>query len=477
MTVSSPQSSEKKTTPIGEQRASPRNIALWTTYDIANTIFSMGIVSVTILRFVQLQGMKEGLSYSVANFLGHAAVAASNIIVALLMPILGAVADTSGKRKPWTVLFGALTILLTGMVFLLSNVYLAIALFILANITYQGGNLFYDAMIPYICASDEVGKVSAVGVALGYFGSFLALGLWFLALGLFGDPTEIETARDMVDLGTYGGIELNALLWMWPLCALGFLVIMVPFFWTRERRSREERSAIEALRTSLQELLDTAKKIRRDRDMLLYTLGWLLCVDVVNTVIAEMLKVAHEGFGMDETEGTILLFIGVASATGLTYFIGPVCDRNGPKFAFKMVCTTWFLGLLIAILAEPVEGNVTWFTSVLPNFTLYIMAVMVGFAMGATWVAGRQMVIELAPPDDVGQYFGFNRLAGKGTSAIGILVFGAVISVFSEIYSLAYTYKIAIAAMALIYLCGFALIMLVRDWHEEFVSGRRAPYL
>jgi UMF1 family MFS transporter len=120
---------------------------------------------------------------------------------------------------------------------------------------------------------------------------------------------------------------------------------------------------------------------------------------------------------------------------------------------------------------------VTWFTSVLPNFTLYIMAVMIGFAMGATWVAGRQMVIELAPPDDVGQYFGFNRLAGKGTSAIGILVFGAVISLFSEIYSLAYTYKIAIAAMALIYLCGFALIMLVRDWHEEFVSGRRAPYI
>ncbi|MHA2500406.1 MAG: hypothetical protein ACXAEL_12625 [Candidatus Hodarchaeales archaeon] len=61
MTVSSPRPSEKKAIPNSEQRASPRNIALWTTYDIANTIFSMGIVSVTILRFVQLQGMKEGV--------------------------------------------------------------------------------------------------------------------------------------------------------------------------------------------------------------------------------------------------------------------------------------------------------------------------------------------------------------------------------------------------------------------------------
>lgn len=467
MTVPSPQPLEK---------ATARNIALWTTYDIANTIFSMGIVSVTILRFVQLQGMKEGLSYSSANLLGGAAVAASNIIVALLMPVLGAVADTSGKRKPWTILFGALTILLTGMVFLLSNTYLAIGLFIFANITYQAGNLFYDAMIPYICASDEVGRVSAIGVALGYFGSFIALGLWFMVLGVFGDPTEIDTAKEMVDLGTYADIELNALLLMWPLSALGFLVIMIPFFWTRERRSRVERSALEALKMSLDELWDTAKKIRRDRDMLLYTLGWLLCVDVVNTVIAYMLKMAHEGFGMTETQGTILLFIGVASATTLTFFIGPVCDKHGPKFAFMVVCTTWFTALLIAILAEPDEGNVTWFTSILPNFTLYIMAVMVGFAMGGTWVAGRQMVIELAPPDDVGQYFGFNRLAGKGTSAIGVLVFAIVISVFSEFYSLAYTYKIAIATMALMYLIGFVFIMLVRDWHQEFVAGKRAPY-
>ena len=221
----------------GQDRATRFNIALWTTYDIANTIFSMVIVSVTILRFVQLQGMKEGFSYQWANFLGTAAVAASNIIVAMLMPILGAIADTSGKRKPWTILFGSLTILLTGMVFLLQNVYFAIALFILANITYQAGNLFYDAMIPQICASDQVGKVSAIGVALGYFGSFFALAIWFFALGYFGEPTPIKTpddepqntgARELVKMGLHSSIELDALIYMWPLCALGFLIIIHP---------------------------------------------------------------------------------------------------------------------------------------------------------------------------------------------------------------------------------------------------------
>ena len=156
-------------------QTSKLNVYAWTTYDIANTIFSMGIVSMTVLQYITLLGMSSGYDYGLSYFIASIGVALSTLIVAITIPVIGTIADNNGKGKPGTILFGSLTILFTGMVFLFDNLFLAVFLFIAANIFYQWGNLFYDTMIPRICREKDNGWVSAFGVALGYLGSFFAV--------------------------------------------------------------------------------------------------------------------------------------------------------------------------------------------------------------------------------------------------------------------------------------------------------------
>ena len=105
------------------------------------------------------------------------------------------------------------------------------------------------------------------------------------------------------------------------------------------------------------------------------------------------------------------------------------------------------------------------------------MAVLVGFGMGSIWVVQRTMTIELAPEGKVGKYFGFSKLAGKGSSAFGMILFGGVISIFSSVTgSLALAYKIGIGLLLVLFLIGTSFFMRMKSHHQEYLEGKRAPY-
>jgi UMF1 family MFS transporter len=469
------------------------NIMMWTTYDIANTIFSMGIVSMTVLQYGTLMGMLNGYDYGFSNFLASLVISLSTLIVAITIPVMGTVADNNGKGKPGTILFGSLTILFTGIVFLFNNVFIALFCFIAANVFYQWGNLFYDTMIPRICQDKDIGWVSAVGVALGYFGSFFAVIINLVAAKfLFGEAVTLPDNIGTISPNQYDSIGvlgpktgwIGHLDEMWWLCAIGFLLMALPFLLTREH-SGENKITEKGLRrligTAFAETFDTAKEVWKNKDMRWFVLGWFFAIDVVQTIIYIMKPAAMNGFGMDEVTATILLLVGVIFAVLLTGIAGPIADRKGPKFLAIIVCITWFIALAIPIFADTFAEDVELpiFLSFLPDFTLFLMAILVGFGMGAIWVVQRTMTIELAPPDKIGQYFGFSKLAGKGSSAIGILLFGSVVSIFASAQgfgSNALAYKIGIFVLLVLFIIGFLFFLRVRDHHKEFLEGKRAPY-
>ncbi|MFW9904923.1 MAG: MFS transporter [Candidatus Thorarchaeota archaeon] len=472
---------------------SKMNVILWTTYDIANTVFSMGIVSMTVLQYGTLLGMLNGFNYSLSYFLASMAIAISTLIVAITIPVMGTIADNNGKGKPGTILFGSLTILFTGIVYLLNNIFIALFCFITANIFYQYGNLFYDTMIPRICADKDKGWVSAVGVALGYFGSFFAVIFNFAAIAFFTEAVDLPDnigaiAPDQYEttIGVPKSEWLGHLNEMWLLCALGFLLIALPFLLTRERIGKNRLAELGLrglLRSAIGETAETAKEVWNYKDMRWFVLGWFFAVDVVQTVINIMKPAAVEGFGMDETTATFLLLVGVVFAVLLTGIAGPIADRKGPKFLAKVVGVVWLVALAIPIFAdsfdETASANLPIFLKILPNFTVFLMAILVGFGMGSIWVVQRTMTIELAPPEKIGQYFGFSKLAGKGSSAFGILLFGGVISFFASAQgfsSNALAYKIGIFVLLLMFFIGFSFFMLIKDKHKEYVAGKRAPF-
>ena len=106
-------------------RSTRGNVLLWSMYDLANTIFSMGIVSLTVIKFFTLLGMQQGMDWSQANFLAGIAGSISTILVALTIPFMGALSDKSGERKSKVVLLGSITILFSGLVFIFSDFWIA----------------------------------------------------------------------------------------------------------------------------------------------------------------------------------------------------------------------------------------------------------------------------------------------------------------------------------------------------------------
>jgi UMF1 family MFS transporter len=451
----------------------------------------MGIVSMTVLQYGTLLGMLNGFDYGLSYFLASIAVAISTLIVAITIPVMGTIADNNGKGKPGTVLFGSLTILFTGIVFLFNNIFIALFCFIVANIFYQWGNLFYDTMIPRISQDSDKGWVSAIGVALGYFGSFFAVIFNFAAIAFFGEAVSLPDDIGTRDPSQYENILGPKPEWighldeMWWLCALGFLLIAIPFLLTKERAGKNRLAEVglrALLGSAIGETVETAKEVWRYKDMRWFVLGWFFTVDVVQTVINIMKPAAVYGFGMDETLATILLLVGVVFAVLLTGFAGPIADKKGPKFLAKVVGIVWLVALAIPIFAESFDKDVElpYFLSFLPNVTIFLMAILLGFGMGAIWVVQRTMTIELAPQEKVGQYFGFSKLAGKGSSAFGILIFGGVISIFASAQgfgSNALAYKVGILVLFILFLIGFSFFMLIKDRHKEYMEGKRAPYV
>ena len=424
-------------------KTSKLNILAWTTYDIANTVFSMGIVSMTILQYGTLLGMINGLDHSLSYFVANIVVSISTLIVALTIPVIGTIADNNGKGKPGTILFGSLTILLTGLVVLFDNLFIAMFLFIGANIFYQYGNLFYDSMIPRICRESDIGWVSAVVVALGYFGSFFAVIFNLLAANvLFDEAVTLPDNIGTITPDNYVNVLGPKSGWighlgpMWIICALGFLILALPFLFTKENQGRnrlKEEGFRSLLRSAVSETIETGKEVWNYKDMRWFVIGWFFTVDVVQTIIYIMKPAAVDGFRMGENDATILLLVGVVFAVLLTGIAGPIADRKGPKFLAKVVSVTWIIALLIPIFAETFDSSVELppYLTILPNFLIYFMAILVGFGMGSIWVVQRTMTIELAPEGKVGKYFGFSKLAGKGSSSVGILIFGGIISFFS----------------------------------------------
>ncbi|MFX1511629.1 MAG: MFS transporter [Promethearchaeota archaeon] len=451
-----------------EIRTNWRNIVLWTTYDSGNTVFSMGIVSMTVLQYFELLGMQSGHSFGFSHFIGSTAVSISNVIVAIAMPFLGAYSDRAGSRKPFVILFGSLCILFTGAVFIFTNFLLGIVLFIAANVTYQWGNLFYDAMLPYISNKREIGRVSSLGIAIGYFGSLAALVLaYFFSEAIFGEHTDPDDVGETV---AKADIVLGDLQGMWILSAIGFLLIAIPFLLCHEQTQERKVSFRVLFSDSVHELLDTAKEIRRYPDMLKFIIAYFIISDAVNTVILVMKDVGQNALDMGTSEVLILLGIGVVASIFVTYFYGPIVDKKGPKFTWlAVVGPAWLFALWCFLVAD---------LGLMPKAVIYIGAFAVGSSMGGTWVVGRQYVIELAPSDKVAQYFGFQKLAGKVSASIGPILFSAALNLgFFLGFNTWHAYRLAIFSLFLFFIVGYLIFIIIKDYHPNYLQGERGPFI
>jgi UMF1 family MFS transporter len=462
-------------TVIEAKDTSMRNILLWSSYDAADTLFSQGILSIVFQPFVLLLAYEGGITnYWTAFALMSTFMAVSNLLVAVLGPVIGALSDTVGRRKP-AVLIAASTMCLTTLGFMVwKNFWWLCIMFIVANFGYQTGRMFYDSMIPFISKTDERGKTSGISGSLSFIGTFAGIFLGMLAYGEdFGIwPSYSEPERVFSGAET---VEYTGLFYLIPLVVGVIILFSIPFLFSKEKINPNENGFKENLGIALSNYKSTFKEIfaAKNKNALFFILGWFFVTDAANTTILYMQLVMVDGAGATPTQALYIIGAGGLLCMVGAIFVGLLLDRWGPKKNFVINIVAWFCAVTIAILAcIEVNGD-----HILPWQILFPVAFFIGIGFGGLWIIGRQFVFEVAPPDRVTQYQGFKQIAGRVSAIISPLMFLGFLGLGALLgLSIPNQYAIALAPLLLFFIIGYLIIRKYVSVHKEYLAGERAPY-
>jgi UMF1 family MFS transporter len=416
--------------------------AAWALYDFANTIFSYGVVSYAIgLWLVDDAQFGEG-SGSLALSVG---IAASVGLNALVSPVLGALSDRGGGRRiPFLLFFTVLCVVPTALIGVSPPV-VGLLLFVVANFAYQAALIYYDATLRTVSHPATRGKLSGIGVAVGYCGTIF-IGILIFALNL-PVPTVFLAAAIL-----YGVFAI-------PL----FLFVREPT--VAGARGPTIREAVAALN----QLATTIADARTVPGLGRFLLGRFFYSDAVNTIIVVMAVVATEAMGLTRTVANLILLSLAVVAVVASFGWGALVDRLGPKRTLLIVLASWAVGLVIGGVSLGIPGT--------PGLVLFLVAgAILGSGLGGVQVADRVFMVRLSPPAQIGEFFGLYGLVGKGSQVIGQLLYGVILFLLLSSLGVG-AYQVAVFTLLVTMLIGYWLIRPVSDrWagsHE--LDGTQAP--
>lgn len=389
-------------TPSAGRRGSRRReVWVWCFYDFGNSAFTTLVVTfIYSAFFTQVIAADEVRGTA----LWSRGVTISSLVVALLSPVLGALADRHGWRKPLLALCTAVCVVgSVGLYYpVAGQAGLALALFIVANIGFELGGVFYNAFLPDIAPTQRIGRVSGYGWALGYVGGLSCMGLGLVGL------VDTETPWFGFTTQEHANIRATNLL-----VAVWFALFSLPaLIWLREPAAQTGRAM-----PSVGELWRTLARVLRYRQVTRLLLARLLYNDGLVTVFAfaGIFAVGTFGFTMAD-----LMFYGVATsaAGGVGALLGGFLDdRLGARLTVMGSLVGMVIGALIAVLTEDVQ--LYWAASLL-----------IASLAGPTQAASRSLMGRFVPADAEAEFFGFFAFSGKATAFAGPLLLGILTEVF-----------------------------------------------
>ncbi|NJO55463.1 MAG: MFS transporter [Rhodospirillales bacterium] len=391
-------------TAAAAEGADGRALWSWCFYDWANSGFPTVVVTyVFSAYFAKVIAADEVTGTSLWAY----AMSLSGLAIAVASPILGAIADQSGRRKPWV---GAFTMLcVAGSAALwwvvpgMERVAFALAVAATANFAFEMAIVYYNAMLPGLVPANRLGRLSGWGWGLGYLGGLTCLGLSLLLV--MPKPPLLG-----MDAATYEPVRATAVL-----VAGWYAVFALPLFLYVPDTPATGVPPIRAIRRGLSALWATIKQVRRFRQVAIYLLAHMIYADGLNTLFALGGLYLAVTFGMDFDE--ILLFgicMNLAAAAGAFAF-GWVDDWIGPKRTILIALGSMFVIGLGLVLAET-------------RTMLWALAIPLGLFFGPAQAASRSLMARLAPRHLVAEFFGLYALSGKATAFVGPALFGMVTS-------------------------------------------------
>jgi MFS transporter, UMF1 family len=395
------------------------------------------------------------------------ATAAAGLMIALMSPVLGAIADASGRRKPWIAGFGALLVIGSCLMWLgkpgdASLIPPLLLAYGIATIGVEFATVFNNAMMPSLVPPEKIGRLSGTGWATGYVGGIVSL---ILVLGFL--AANPDTGRTLfgftplfgLDPVTHQGDRITG-----PLTGIWFIVFVLPMFLlTPDYPAKRRVSA--ALREGLIELKETLGELPSRKSIAAFLLANMIYTDGLVSLFAFGGIYAAGTFGWHTIQiGSFGILLAIAGTFG-AWLGGKLDDSLGPK---RVIAGSMLILLLSIIAILLVDKDSILFVKVAapePGGGLFsgaaeraylVLGCLIGAAGGPLQAASRSLLIRLAPQDRIAQYFGLFALTGKVTAFIGPLLIGAITAITAS-------QKAGMAALVVFFVTGLALLARVRD--------------
>jgi MFS transporter, UMF1 family len=372
----------------------------WAFYDWANSAFATTVMAGFFPIFFK-QYWSLGTSVSVSTFYLGMVNSVASIIVALLAPFLGSIADEGNAKKRFLFFFATLGVVMTGALgFVAQGNWLAAALlYVFALIGFAGGNIFYDSLLVTVADRKDFDFVSTLGYSLGYLGGGILFGLNVLMTlrpGLFGIASGVEAVR----------LSFFSVAVWWALFSLPLFLLV------REERSPRASLNLSSVRSGLHGLLGTFREIRKYRTVFFFLIGYWLYIDGVDTIVLMAIDYGLSlGFDSSHLITALLItqFVGFPAAIAFGKIARGVGAKNGI-----------FIGLAVYILMA-VGG---FFMKHVYEF--YGLAIGIGLVQGGVQALSRSLYARLVPKERAAEFFGFYNMLGKFAAILGPMVMGVV---------------------------------------------------
>lgn len=379
---------------------------------------------------------------SVTTFWLGIANSLESLVVAILAPVLGAVADSGGYRKRFLVFFSFLGALLTGTLAMVhAGAWLAaMFVYVIACVGFAGANIFYDALLPAVASEKKVDFVSALGYSLGYIGGgllFLINVLMYLFPAVFGLPDD-------------GGVA--AVKASFVMVAVWWIVFTIPLMlFVKEDAPVRRLSAGQAVRKGFGDVVYTLRSLRRLRMTGLFLVAFWCYIDGVDTIIRMAVDYGTSlGFPSESLIVALLITQFVAFPAALAYNI------FGRKIGQKKA-------ILAAISAYAVISCIGFFMTNVIQF--YVLACMIGLFQGGIQALSRSYFTRFVPSGMEAQFFGFYNMLGKFAAIIGPMLVGVVTLLTGS-------HRAGILSLVILFLVGGILLHRVDE--DEAVRAREA---
>lgn len=417
------------------QKRLNKEIISWAFYDWANSAFAVVMLTAFFPPFFK-KYLSAGLDATTSTFWWGVGNSGASIVIVLLAPVLGAIADAGGAKKRFLMVFALLGIVTTFALFFVDKGEWAFALvlFMMAAVGFSGANIFYDSMIILVSPKDRLDFVSALGYSFGYLGGGLLMVIDVLMFNMpekFGFTSESQAIQASF---------ISVAIW-WGLFTLPLL------FFVKEEKPASKVTPGQAVRSGIRQLIGTFREIRKLKVVMMFLAAYWLYIDGVDTIVR---MAVDYGMSIGFDVGNLIIAILITQFVGFPAAIlfGLLGERIGAKPGILIAIAVYIIVTIWAF----------WMDNVME---FYGLAIVIGLVQGGVQSLSRSFYARIIPANKSAEFFGFYNMLGKFAAVLGPLLMGVVALLTGDS-------RLSILSIIILFIGGAVLLYFVDE--EE---GRR----